>query len=146
MIIEVFPSASGDCVLITSSDDKRLLCDAGLPDAYEDFIAEPLADLRKQQKEIDVAYVSHVDRDHIGGILRMLDHEVKWRAFEHMQSLGERFRKPKFPRPPKVREIWHNAFLETIAKTEDVQIGAALAMSANALTGLNAAGLGDKDM
>ncbi len=93
MIIEIFPSASGDCVLVTSSDDKRLLCDAGLPAAYEDFIAEPLAELRRQQKAIDVAYVSHIDRDHIGGVLRMLDHEVKWRVFEHMQSKGRTFRK-----------------------------------------------------
>lgn len=146
MIIEIFPSASGDCVLVTSSDDKRLLCDAGLPAAYEDFIAKPLAELRKQQKAIDVAYVSHIDRDHIGGVLRMLDHEVKWRVFEHMQSKGRTFKKPKVPRPPEVREIWHNAFLEDISKTEDVQLGAALAISANALTGLNAAGLGDKAM
>ena len=73
----------------------------------------------------------------------MLDHEVKWRVFEHMQSKGRTFKKPKVPRPPEVREIWHNAFLEDIAKTEDVQLGAALAASANALAGLNAAGLGD---
>ena len=86
MKIEVFPSASGDCVLVTSRDDKRLLADAGLPNAYDDFIATPLAELRKQQKAIDVAYVSHIDRDHIGGILRMLDHEVKWRVFEHMKK------------------------------------------------------------
>jgi hypothetical protein len=72
MRIEVFPSGSGDCVLITSSDDKRLLADAGLPDAFDEFIATPLAELRKQQKAIDVAYISHIDRDHIGGVLRML--------------------------------------------------------------------------
>ena len=43
MKIEIFPSASGDCVLVTSSDGKRLLADAGLPEAYDDFIASPLA-------------------------------------------------------------------------------------------------------
>jgi len=36
--IEIFPSASGDCVLLTSKDGKRLLADAGLPKAYDDFI------------------------------------------------------------------------------------------------------------
>jgi beta-lactamase superfamily II metal-dependent hydrolase len=146
MRIEVFPSGSGDCVLITSSDDKRLLADAGLPDAFDEFIATPLAELRKQQKAIDVAYISHIDRDHIGGVLRMLDHEVKWRVFEHMTSRNRRFKQPKVPRPPEVREIWHNAFLEDIAKTEAVQLGQALVASANALAGLNAAGLGDIGM
>lgn len=146
MKIEVFPSASGDCVLITSSDDKRLLADAGLPAAFDEFISSPLAELRTQNKAIDVAYISHIDRDHVGGVLRLLDHEVKWRVFEHMQGINPRFKQPKVPRPPEVREIWHNAFLEDIAETEAVQLGSALAASANALAGLNAAGLGNVAM
>jgi beta-lactamase superfamily II metal-dependent hydrolase len=143
MRIEVFPSASGDCLLITSSDGKRLLADAGLPDAYDEFIASHLAQLRTQQQQIDVVYVSHIDRDHIGGVLRMLDHEMKWRVFDHMQRRGKPFKQPTVPRPPQVGQIWHNAFLDDIAKTEAVQLGAALAASANTLAGLNAAGLGD---
>jgi len=145
MRIEVFPSASGDCVLVTSSDDKRLLADAGLPEAYDAFIARQLGKLRDQQKPIDVAYVSHIDRDHIGGMLRMLDHEMKWRVFDHMQKKGRKFRQPKVPRPPEIGQIWHNAFLDDIAKTEAVQLGTALAASANAMAGLNAAGLGTPD-
>jgi beta-lactamase superfamily II metal-dependent hydrolase len=143
MKIEVFPSASGDCVLVTSSDDKRLLADAGLPDAYDEFIAGHLGDLRVHQKAIDVAYVSHIDRDHIGGILRMLDHEMKWRVFDHMQSKGRKFKQPKVPRPPAIGQIWHNAFLDDIARTQAIQLGAALAASANTMAALNAAGLGD---
>jgi beta-lactamase superfamily II metal-dependent hydrolase len=146
MKIEIFPSASGDCVLVTSKDGKRLLADAGLPKAYDHFIASPLASLRKQNAAIDVAYVSHIDRDHIGGILRMLDHEMKWRVFEHMKKKKKSFKEPKVPRPPKVKEIWHNAFLEEIDKTEDIQLGAALANSANALAALKAANLGDQSM
>jgi beta-lactamase superfamily II metal-dependent hydrolase len=142
----VFPSASGDCVLITSSDDKRLLCDAGLPAAYDDFIASPLAELRAQKKAIDVAYVSHIDRDHIGGILRMLDHEMKWRAFDHMKKRKKKFKKPAVPRPPEVRQIWHNAFLEDIGKTEAVELGSALTASANALAALDAGALGDQHL
>lgn len=143
MKLEIFPSASGDCVLITSADGKTLLADAGLPDAYDEFIAAPLAEMRDEGTVIDVAYVSHVDRDHIGGMLRMLDCEMKWRVYEHMKSRGRRFKKPSVLRPPQVRQIWHNAFLETIAKTESVQLGSVLAASAAALSALNAAALGD---
>lgn len=146
MKIEVFPSASGDCLLITSSDGKHLLADAGLPDAYDSFIAAPLAEMRVQQKFIDVAYVSHIDRDHIGGILRMLDHEMSWRVFDHMQKKGRKFKEPKVPRPPEIRALWHNAFLDDAAKTAKVQLGAALAASANSMAGLNAAGLGNAAM
>jgi beta-lactamase superfamily II metal-dependent hydrolase len=139
MKIEIFPSASGDCLLVTSSDGRRLLADAGLPDAYEEFIAKPLSKLRDAGNAIDVAYVSHIDRDHIGGVLRLLDHEVKWRAFEHSQAHGGRLREPKVPRPPAIGQIWHNAFLEDIERTEAVDIGATLAASAGVLSGLNAA-------
>ncbi|GAA3102966.1 MBL fold metallo-hydrolase [Rhizobium viscosum] len=145
MRIEVFPAASGDCLLITSSDDKRMLADAGLPDAYDTFIAAPLAALRHASKAIDVVYVSHIDRDHIGGVLRLLDDEVKWRVFDHMQSNGMPFKQPAAPRPPEVRAIWHNAFLEDIARSEDIKLDGALAASANALAGLNAAGLGTSE-
>lgn len=145
MKIEIFPSASGDCVLLTSSDDKRLLADAGLPKAYEDFIATPLSALRSANKAIDIAYVSHIDRDHIGGILRMLDHEVEWRAFVHMQGISRRRRQPAAPRPPEIREIWHNAFLEDIQATRDINLGTALGASAGALTSANAMGLGSPE-
>ncbi|WP_245384589.1 MBL fold metallo-hydrolase [Rhizobium leguminosarum] len=118
MQIEVFPAASGDCLLLTSSDDRRLLADAGLPDAYDEFIATSLSELRAAQKEIDVVYVSHIDRDHIGGVLRMLDDEMKWRAFDHMQLKGKKFKQPAMPRPPAIRALWHNAFLDDISKSE----------------------------
>lgn len=140
MKIEIFPSGSGDCLLITSADGgKRILADAGLPEAYDAHIAKPLSKLRAQGKPIDVAYVSHIDRDHIGGILRMFDDEVKWRAFEHVSQRNSRLRAPTVPRPPEVSEIWHNAFLEDVAATEEVDLGSALATAAQALAGRNAA-------
>ena len=144
MKIEIFPSASGDCVLVTSADGKRLLADAGLPDAYDTYIAAPLSQLRTAGEVIDVAYVSHIDRDHIGGILRLLDHEVQWRAFDHAQAQGGRLRAPKAPRPPEIRQIWHNAFLEDIERSEQINLGNALSASAGVLAGLNAAALGDR--
>ncbi|RYD92350.1 MAG: MBL fold metallo-hydrolase [Sphingomonadales bacterium] len=142
MKIEIFPSASGDCLLVTSTDDRRLLADAGLPKAYDDFIAAPLAKLRTDGKAIDVAYVSHIDQDHIGGMLRLLTHEIAWRAYDHASTHGGRLGKPKMPRPPAIGQIWHNAFLEDIERSEQVDLGAALASSAGALSGLNAATLG----
>src|SRR4051794_37986515 len=88
------PSASGDCLLVTSNDGKRLLVDAGLPEAYDAYIAKPLSKLRDAGQRIDVAYVSHIDRDHIGGILRLLEDSVKWRAYDHMQAHGGGLKKP----------------------------------------------------
>lgn len=142
MNIDVFASASGDCVLVTTADGKRLLADAGLPDAYEQFVAGPLAELRTANKQIDVAYVSHIDRDHIGGILRMLDHELKWRAFDFSRQGGSRMLQPKVPRPPEILEIWHNAFLESIEATEKTDLGAALADNARMFSNIYLASQG----
>lgn len=144
MKIEIFPSASGDCLLLTSSDGKRLLADAGLPEAYDAFIAAPLSKLRDANQRIDVAYVSHIDRDHIGGILKLFDDEMKWRAFDHLRAKGGRLKQPAAPRPPEIAQIWHNAFLDDVEKTKKMKIGEVLAASAGALAGLNAAALGDK--
>ncbi|MGZ8998933.1 MAG: hypothetical protein ACXW2T_08770, partial [Allosphingosinicella sp.] len=145
MKIEVFPSASGDCLLVTSKDKKRLLADAGLPKAYDDFIAAPLGQLRVKSQVIDVAYVSHIDRDHIGGILNMLDQEVEWRAFLHLQGVNSRRRPPAVPRPPEIRQLWHNAFLEDIQRTRAINLATALASSAGALAAANAKGLGSPE-
>lgn len=147
MNFKVFRSGSGDCVLLTSAGGTRLLADAGVPPAYKEHIAGELAKLREQGHTIDVAYISHSDRDHIGGILGMLDSEMAWKIYDHMKSKGRRWKKPKSPRPPETLAIWHNAFLETIAKTKAVPLGTAgitdcLSRSANALSAINGAGFG----
>ena len=44
-----------------------------MPDAYREHVAAALGKLRKANKKIDLVYVSHIDQDHIGGVLAMLD-------------------------------------------------------------------------
>jgi len=125
MKLQIFRSLSGDCVLLTSPGGKRILADGGMPDAYTDHIATPLGALRKADIELDVLYVSHIDRDHIGGVLRMLDIETEWRVFDHMTDKGKTWSKPKSVRPPIARKIWHNAFFDTIQQTKAVNLGTA---------------------
>ena len=68
---------------------------------------------------LELVCVSHIDRDHIGGILEMMDNEVAWRLYEARKAnpalrRGARNKKPRFKRPPEVKAIWHNAFWEKI--------------------------------
>ena len=89
----------------------------GMPDAYRDFVAAPLARLREQDKALDLVYVSHIDEDHIGGVLEMLDDEMAWRVHEHQISPAGNNPShpvPTVPRPPKIKKIWHNAFHEQL--------------------------------
>lgn len=111
MKLDIFQSHKGDCVLLTSKDGRRILCDGGMSTAMTDFVAPVLARLRKDNKKIDVAYVSHIDQDHISGVLRLLRDEVDWRVYEYQKSKGNtKARKPKNPRPPEIGGIWHNSF------------------------------------
>ena len=66
---------------------------------------------RYARNGIDIICVSHIDQDHIAGILQLLDDEVDWRVYDFQRGSGNsNFRKPKNPRPPRMRGIWHNAF------------------------------------
>ena len=113
----IFQSDKGDCLLIESDDGKLLLTDGGMKQSFLAHVAPALGRLRAAGREIDVAYVSHIDQDHIAGILQLMDDEAAWRVFDHQQTIGNTsVREPENPRPPKVRALWHNAFHELIGR------------------------------
>ena len=137
MQLTAFQSGKGDCLLLTDTGDKtRILVDGGMPDAYSEHVAPALSALRKKKKkDIDLVYVSHIDRDHIGGILRMLDDEVLWRVHEHQVKNGNRTHPvPSAPRPPKIGGLWHNAFRDQLPKNAE-PIAETLAAMAPILSG-----------
>lgn len=133
MIFTIFQSDKGDCLLLESDDGKLILCDGGLRDSYIEHVAPALGRLRTNGSEIDVAYVSHIDQDHIAGILQYMDDEVAWRVFDHQKATGNNgVPKPKNPRPPKVHALWHNAFHDQVGDNAG-KIEAMLAASASIL-------------
>lgn len=91
--------------------------------------------------EIDVVYVSHIDQDHIAGILQMMDDAVAWRVHDFQRASGNtRHPKPKAPRPPKVGAIWHNSFHDQIGRNAgeitDMLAATAAILSASTQRGL----------
>lgn len=136
MHLTMFQSGKGDCLLLSNgANTTRILVDGGMPDAYSEHVAPALGRLRQAKKKIDLVYVSHIDRDHIGGVLRMLDDEVKWRVHEHQKKTGNpKHKVPAAPRPPQIGAIWHNAFHEQITKNAG-EIEEALAAAAPVLSG-----------
>ena len=70
---------------------------------------------RRPGKALDLVYISHIDQDHIGGVLKMLDDEAAWRVHEFQKKhKNKRASRRRWPRPPEVREIWHNGFHEQL--------------------------------
>lgn len=102
MKIRVYPSDKGDCLLLRGHNKGRILCDGGMQDSFSKFVAEQLV----EEDPLDLVYVSHVDDDHITGILKLLDNAWAWRIFKHHRDQGDDdVQEPKVPKPPAIKRI-----------------------------------------
>ncbi|MBR0757102.1 MBL fold metallo-hydrolase [Bradyrhizobium jicamae] len=113
MELRVFHSDKGDCLLIKGSGGGKILSDGGMRESFVNHVAAHLA----EEDAIDLLCVSHVDDDHIGGVLELLDNAMAWKVFRHHQASGDNeFNEPDVPEPPKIKRIWHNAFHDQIGQ------------------------------
>ena len=128
MKIRLFQSAHGDCLLLEGSDGTRLLSDGGIKGSFRKHVLPRLA---SDGLDIDLLCVSHIDQDHIGGVLAYLENMVDWRVFRHKNDPAF---EPDEPELPGITEIWHNAFFDTRTKNRGA-IERFLALSGEALSG-----------
>ncbi len=76
MVVEVLPAAYGDCLWIECLRDGarpwRMIVDGGPPEAAAALTSRVDA-LPAGEREIDVVVITHIDSDHIGGVLPLLE-------------------------------------------------------------------------
>lgn len=79
--LKVVQASHGDSFILEYGSDtnrKYMLIDGGPNGAYENYLKRNLEYIASQGGEIDIAVVSHVDSDHIVGILDLIiDNEVQ---------------------------------------------------------------------
>ena len=93
--IEMLPANEGDCILITiPQEDVRVLIDGGTSDTYTSCLRERLLQIKEEGKSIDLLVVTHVDNDHIGGIIELLKENG---SFAESKII-------------KIQNIWHNSY------------------------------------
>lgn len=132
MKITLLPSEKGDCLLLESGD-VAILSDGGMPGSYASEVRPFLGRWAAAGGVLDLIYVSHVDQDHIAGVLQLLEDTVEWRVHNHKVANGRPSTKPKFAEPPVVKRIWHNSF-KVLAEDNTGEIGVMLASRANSLS------------
>lgn len=72
IIIKVFQVLNGDCISIqydlNSGEKFTIFIDAGFVSTYQRTLRQAALELQRQGHKIDIFVITHVDRDHIGGI------------------------------------------------------------------------------
>lgn len=96
MRIEIFPSKTGDSFLISYGNhyEKHILIDGGYLDTYTNYIKQRLLALKTLSQSLELAIVSHIDQDHIIGIL----HLIKENGNSNSPNVIE------------IKEVWHNSY------------------------------------
>src|SRR5258708_2405507 len=121
LVLEFLPARHGDCALIRWGMPERVMVvDGGPNGVYEETLGPRLMALPHPQTPtpvVDVLCVSHVDDDHIAGVIRLL------------QDLA-RAKQDQLPPPLVLRTVWFNSVDDLI---DGVQPG--LAASVRALIG-----------
>lgn len=109
--LEALEAKFGDCLLLhygPAADPFRILIDGGPHGVYEETLKPRLEELRTASGDdaaqlfIDLLMISHVDRDHIVGILDLMQ------DFRGKEADGD-------PVPYRIVELWHNSFSDAIA-------------------------------
>jgi beta-lactamase superfamily II metal-dependent hydrolase len=134
MKLTLLPSDKGDCILLESPDKTTILIDGGMLDSYTGHVREFVGRWRQKNKRpLDLVYLSHIDQDHIAGILQLMNDLVAWRVYRHKKAKGEKWPKPDFLEPPEIKGLWHNAFHDMVGDNAG-EIASMLAASAAQLS------------
>jgi hypothetical protein len=131
--LDVRRARKGDCLIVHygSKDDPGLaLIDGGPGQVYKPHLKPRLTQITKarglgsgESLSIDLLIISHIDDDHINGILELTNELVVAKD-------------AKKPLPLKVRSFWHNTFDDIIGNKPDELLAAVTAsFGAAALSG-----------
>lgn len=112
--LHVLQARYGDCLLLefgTTEEPHYVLVDGGPPHTYERYLRGELARIAARQGRItgqlDLVVLSHVDNDHMVGLLDLTSELRAQRASQGSEVV-------------KIAALWHNAFDDTIGRDNDV--------------------------
>ena len=103
---EFFEAGCGDSILVSTDDGTHILIDGGdtgTSEEIESFLDE------KNIKKLDLAILTHFDKDHIKGLIELLDNDVQ-KIVKDKNYI------------PLIKEVWFNTFKNTLSKDDEIFI------------------------
>ncbi|MFC5701629.1 AVAST type 1 anti-phage system MBL fold metallo-hydrolase Avs1a [Cohnella faecalis] len=97
--VTMLPALNGDSFLIscgTGEDKRNILVDGGMKSTFRDQLCPLLTSMHQKGEVIDLLIVTHIDQDHIHGVIELLTHNESSEA----------------PAIIGIKEIWHNSYLQ----------------------------------
>lgn len=92
MNIIIFPANNGDSFLIETKEGSQILIDGGYVNTYKEHIKPKLLELSKANKNLSHLIVTHIDSDHISGIIKFIEENKQNKII-------------------KIENIWHNSYV-----------------------------------
>jgi beta-lactamase superfamily II metal-dependent hydrolase len=105
MTIKMLPAYDGDCLLLTlpqpAGPARHILIDGGPGRTYRQ-LAQEVQKLQRNKQVIDLLIITHIDDDHIGGILKL-------------------FEDPLFD-PALIKQVWFNSGAMLAKQLDDLYV------------------------
>jgi len=94
MRIELLPALNGDCILVEYLPAHFILIDGGYVDTYQKNLLPRLKEIAAQGGTLDLLVVTHIDSDHISGVVKLLEEDevpvpigsIWYNGYRHVQS------------------------------------------------------------
>ena len=103
LTLHIVQAKFGDSMIIQygNAQPKYILIDGGPPGVFKNFLSGEITRIVGAQGKLEAVVVSHIDSDHIKGVLDLVTELKKQRDQSKPEMVA-------------VKEIWHNSFSKTI--------------------------------
>lgn len=125
--LHIVQARYGDSLILqygTASAPRYLLIDGGPKYVYERHLRRVLGGIGEANAKLDLVILSHVDEDHVYGLLDLLN-DVLWQRIRGLDEIIA------------IDELWHNSFSKTLGEDIDHRLGRVLDRSGPARSALS---------
>ena len=109
--LHIVQAEYGDCFILEFgllSSPKYILVDGGPDSVYDNHLRDHLQNIRNSGGKLELVILSHIDEDHIIGLLDLLAELRQQRANKTTETII-------------VNAIWHNTFSQTLGKQDNME-------------------------